>query len=113
MNVKIEEGALTFKIREVGLEALLRGESLKNRARVGSMDLCISIKPADGDGLCADLKMIAGGLMLEAEAGMIVLKTLADMGKSREGITVMQDGTSITLQVDVKNDNRVVRKEKR
>lgn len=113
MNIKIEEGALTFKIHDMELEALLRGETLKSTTYIGGKSLYVCIKSADGDGLHANLQWAASSMTLEAEAGMDILKKLVAMGKSREGITVMQDGTSITLQVDVKNDSRVVRKEKR
>lgn len=112
MNVKIGKRALTFKIRDIELEALLRCEPLKSVTRVGGKSFSVCIQPVEGGGLRADLQPSSDNTTLVAEVGMALVKDLSDMGKNREGITVVQDETSITLQVDIKSGRRLAQQEK-
>lgn len=112
MNVKISENAVTFKITEDELNFLLTGKSLEKKILIGKNDFVMVIDPHPPE-YCADFKEAPLKLILDrAESCLILFTTmdeirkLADMGKSRDGLSAHVGGLDILLQVDVRHDSR-------
>lgn len=107
MNVKIAENAVTFKITEEELDVLLNGQTLEKIVPMAASDFAMVIDPA-GENSDVPLKLIFG----HNESRLILctspeqIRTLAAMGKSREGLSCHWNGLDIALQVDVRADSR-------
>jgi hypothetical protein len=97
MNVKIEEGALRFRISDDEMKMLLLGNSLSVSLNIAGNTLSAGIAPGD----------VAAGFSLGYEQGNIRLyisrdkiRDLEDLGRSRDGISQECSGVIVSLQVD-------------
>ena len=112
MNVKIAENAVTFKITEAELAGLLSGDILQKTVMIGASGFTMAIDPVSGiqaaDGGQASLTVVldrAKARLTLYTSGRHV-KKLADMGKSREGLSARCGELDVFLQVDIRNDSR-------
>ncbi len=107
MNVKITETAVIFKISEDEMHHLLSRKPLEKILPIASNEFAMVIDPRDTE---KDSPLI---LVLDKDESCIMLRTshrhiekLAAMGRNRHGLTHEQDGISVTLQVDLRQDSR-------
>ncbi len=104
MNVKIEDQNLRFKISEDELKTLLGGHSVHTKIIFLDKTLVVTINP-NGRGKMMEPKLILDEV--EAYLNLLVssstMQVLSDLGKSREGLKQEVNGTSVTLQVDMKD----------
>lgn len=107
MNIKLSTGEVAFKISESELSDLLEGRSILLRLETGPYILAGEIRPDnDRAQLALDLAPKENGLCIGLGAPSSVLRTLAQMGKNREGISFQAGAIKIVLQVDVRTDTR-------
>lgn len=104
MNIRIENQNARFKITEIELKTLLNGDTLS--AELNSMMVVVIDPSGEGENMRVE-HIIDNGL---AQLTLIISKQkltdLAGMGKSRDGISVEQNGLLISLQVDVRKNIR-------
>lgn len=110
MNIKISERTVVFKISGEELCRLLDGNTLEDRVGIGKYQTALVIECSN------DTPSLALSLILDdkAEACYYLrvsppyLQDLYDKGKNREGVSALQEGLEIFLQVDVRKDARAV-----
>lgn len=95
MNVRMDEEGVRFRITPEDLEILLRGEEIRHQI----VDFYCAILPREEGGL--SLNAASRGLALCVP--ILDLERLRDMGRSKNGVSVCQDGIEISLQVDLKS----------
>ncbi len=102
MNVRIENQNARFKITQNELSALLNGDNISLNL---SHMIVVTIKP---NGKCSNMKLQHVVDNRVTNLSLIIsrekLTALADMGKSREGISSEQNGLLISLQVDIRKN---------
>ena len=116
MKVKITEHSVTFKITEGEMNVLAAGGTLENKISVGGNDLAMVIDSNSSEFFDAHeekpLKLILDRkescLMLFTSKDQI--EKLVDMGRSKGGISTCIEGLQIILQVDLRSDQRPLRK---
>ena len=107
MNVRIEEQNLRFKISEQELRTLIDGHCLS--MKVGLLDkmLVVTINPqGDGDDMKVAMVFGRGEVYLNFLIPPEKLLELSEMGRSRAGLEANMDGLSLSLQVDLRSDQR-------
>lgn len=107
MNVKFSDDAINLKITEAELEKLCTGQSVATTLAIAGRRLAFRIIPsAGGEEVQCDYTADdeTTTLLVTAPAGDI--QTLADMGRSKQGINLQASAPQITLQVDIRSDLR-------
>ncbi|QQG37303.1 MAG: hypothetical protein HYS17_05960 [Micavibrio aeruginosavorus] len=103
MNLRIAENNFRFRITPQDLERLLRGQDVDQRVCLGAHCFTYRIAPErQGDRI--KLEMAVGGFCLSVPQSRLM--ELRDMGRSKEGLTVMQGDVEISLQMDIKTQMR-------
>ena len=103
MNLRIEENGFRFRITDNDLQSLLQGCDINQHVRVGRQGFSYRIAPVS-DKKEMVLEMADSGFCLYVPHKS--LECLRDLGRSKEGISVRQDETEISLQVDIKKQLR-------
>jgi len=104
MNVRMDGTSLRFKITESELEELLEGKVIVNQLPIGgvAMTLLIDPKPVLQEGMYAQCLTEKDSAVLRLMVGAEKLEQLKAMGKSRDGISVTNAGTTLYLLVDAR-----------
>ena len=111
MNIKIAGNAITFKITEEELNALLSGAPLEEEVALGAnrFSIAISTVPrpsSEGPQTFVALSSDAAHARFTLHTTMDEIKKLSDMGKNRDGLSVRDGDLDIALQVDIRKDSR-------
>lgn len=113
MNIRIEGQDLKFKISEDELNILNLGNSVDMETNVAGQILQTKIQCHD---LCQSMNVQIecinnNIILLLLGISPSFLENLNDIGRSREGVCVVTDDVSLTLQVDFRKDKRPTRKD--
>jgi hypothetical protein len=123
MNVKISEQSITFKLTEEEMRSLLAATPQDMTFDSGQGCLRAALVPFGdeeedrSDGLHPlpplSLRIEPGpqGTNLVMHISRQAVESLADMGKSKDGISARQGGISLKVQVDMRHDTRPRKKE--
>lgn len=106
MNVKLEDGSLTFKITEAELAALQAQRALRVAVVLAPDTLMVEIKPGDESAV----SFCRSDAVLRLRISDAQLQQLSDMGKSKQGIALQSGGVEIQVQVDLRSDTRAWKK---
>lgn len=99
MNLRMDENGFRFRITPSDLGELLAGKGIEYSLRIGGHRFGCRISPVDAcDSMT--LEMAVGGLCLHAPRA--ALENLKTMGRSKNGMSVTQDGIVVSLQIDIK-----------
>lgn len=109
MNVKITESSVTFKITEEEMNVLAEGKTLEETVPLGSSGFAMKIDPQSGHDLRVAIDPEKPSLTLYTTKEQ--LKKLVDMGRSKEGLFAHTDNLDLFLQVDLRADSRLRKKE--
>lgn len=99
MNLRISEDGFRFRITPEDLDILLRGREIDQRVCLGAHCFTYRIAPVTFE-KDMKLEMAVAGFCLSVPQAM--LEELRDLGRSKEGLSVMQGDVNIALQLDVK-----------
>lgn len=99
MNLKISDKSFRFRITNEELSDLIQGRDLDQRVCVGQHCFSYRITSA-ADGPEMKLRMAVAGFCLYVPRQ--ALEDLAALGRSKDGISFVQGGVEIALQVDVR-----------
>lgn len=99
MNLRMDDKEVRFRITPSELDELLSGREVESSLRIGGHRFGYCISP-DGGGDDMTLGMAVGGFSLRVPRN--ALERLQGLGRSKDGISIMQDGITISLQVDIK-----------
>lgn len=99
MKLGIGKNSLRFRISAEDFERLICGEKLATALHLGGGDFYTSILPVEGEGRM-QAAFADNGISLSVSQG--VLSALRDLGRSKEGVSVKQGDTVISLQIDLK-----------
>lgn len=98
MNLRIDEEGFRFRIIPDELESLLQSEGITHSLKIGESRLEYSLLP-----------VLSGPMTLQLADGRIALsvsrddlRKLHELGRSKHGLLICQDGIDVELQVDVK-----------
>lgn len=105
MNLKISENSFRFRITPEDLDTLSSGHDIGQRICVGVNCFACRISPVSV-GKEMNLEIVGTGFCLSVPHE--TLKSLRDMGRSKDGISIRQDGLIISLQVDLKTQMKKV-----
>lgn len=109
MKLKISSSSITYKIDEAELNVLLAGSAVEMNVAVGGDNIgaCVCVA-ANSEELPSFLvkQGIGGDVVLALQVSMQDIAQLAQMGKSKNGLSKKIGDTDVVLQVDVKNDIR-------
>ena len=105
MNLRMDGRSFRFRISPEELGRLLVGRDLDESVCIDIHRFGYRIIPA-GDAPEMRLAMADGGFCLYVPGPM--LEELRGMGRSKEGLKIMQDGIELALQVDIKTQARKV-----
>lgn len=106
MNLKISDGEIIFKILEAELNCLIEEKSVCLKSALGRVAFMAEILVVDGRP--SELKFNAdhAKVNLALQVSTEDLRALREMGKDRDGISMMCGDTKVYLQVDLKSDSR-------
>ncbi len=107
MNVKLASQEIIFKITEAELYVLENAKRAECKISLGSMAMVTQIVVQD---TIEESVLHLSTDRAEACLGLTVtpldIRNLKDKGKDRDGLTWLVNGTSVSLQVDLKTDTR-------
>lgn len=99
MNVRISQNDFRFRITPQDLEMLLLGRDIDERICIGTDCFAYRISPVTRDRKM-EMEMAVSGFCLFVPRE--TLEVLRDLGRSKEGVSVLQDGVTLSLQIDIK-----------
>jgi hypothetical protein len=112
MNVKIDNQSILFKITEEELYVLQAGRKVNVNLSVATLGICFEILPhAQAETLSLASKYMGKETAVALRVSAQAVQRLVDMGKDRDGISINSGGNTLTLQVDMKSDNRPRKKD--
>lgn len=99
MNLKISEKGFRFRMTPADMENILRGQEVSQRICIGHdcFTYRISLAPPGGE---MRLTMEAFGIFLSVPHAK--LEELHSMGRSKSGLSFVQDGVEVSLQIDIR-----------
>jgi len=103
MNLKIADNSFRFRITPVDLGNLLRGQDVDQRVCIGKHCFTYRISPVSQDGEIK-LEMAVAGFCLSVPREK--LEELRALGRSKDGLSIVQDGVDVSLQVDVRQQKK-------
>jgi len=107
MNVKIEEQNLKFKISEEELKILLEGHCLNTKVSFLDKTLTIVLNPQGSTPeMESKLSCDEGDVYLTLFIPPVKIQELSVIGKNREGVKSQTNDNCLSLQVDIRKDNR-------
>jgi len=102
MNLRLSENSFRFRVTPEDLDILLQGQGVGQKVFLGKESFEYMISP-----------VLAGEMNLEIESAKFnlsvphqVLEELRDLGRSKEGVSVVQGDVGISLQLDIKTQKR-------
>ncbi|MCF6344025.1 MAG: hypothetical protein L3J15_05020 [Devosiaceae bacterium] len=107
MKVRIEEDNIIYKISQAELDALLDGQDLQVKLKLLDKSFIAAIK-----GQLSDSFMQSELVLGEDEVNLNLLisqekvQELSDLGRNKAGLSFNVDELNISLQVDLRSDNR-------
>lgn len=99
MNLRMDDKGVRFRITPEELSSLLAGRDIDCRLCIGRHSFGYRISPDDTSDEMT-VEMAVGGFCLHVPR--TVLDSLNGMGRSKEGVFAIQDGVTVSLQVDLK-----------
>lgn len=113
MNIRIEGQDLKFKISEDELSVLNLGNTVDMETNFAGQILQTKIQCHE---LCQSMnvqieRINNNIILLLLKISPSFLENLNDIGRSREGVSVVTNDVSLTLQVDFRKDKRPTRKD--
>lgn len=103
MNLRISENSFRFRITPEDLDALLRGHDVDQRVCLGAHCFTYRISPVSPEQHMTLEMAVAGFCLFVPRA---TLEELRDLGRSKEGVSIMQGDVDISLQLDIKTQMR-------
>lgn len=103
MNLRISENSFRFRITLEDLNMLLRGQDVDQRVCIGAHCFTYRISPVAPEKHMTLEMAVAGFCLFVPRA---TLEELRDIGRSKEGISVMQGDVDVALQLDIKTQMR-------
>jgi hypothetical protein len=103
MNVKLEEGALRFRISDEELRTLLQGYGLSVSLTIAGKTLSAFIVPGDP---AAGFSPLYEQDNIRLQVPPEKLKELERLGRSRDGIFQECGGVLVSLQVDFRTQKK-------
>jgi hypothetical protein len=116
MKVKISEHTVVFKLSETEMERLLANQFLETKVNIGQSNFCIAIDLSAYKEFPDYKKFPLRSLPDRSESCLMLyvtpdqIKTLADMGKHKDGLILSSGDVECRLQVDLRSDTRSQRK---
>ncbi|HRK98383.1 MAG TPA: hypothetical protein PLE43_07905 [Alphaproteobacteria bacterium] len=108
MNIKFSSQSVTFKISEEELKSLIVDKKLIESLLISGQKVSFAIFPVQSGEMVLDL---TEGFAFSLQLPNPKIQELSEMGKSRDGIFLLQDNLKIFVQVDVKSDTRSRKKD--
>ncbi len=102
MKLRLDGHSLRFRITDEDLNALITGRALKENIVIGENNLCFTVIPGGN----AAMAVSCEGSEIKLSVSQDKIRELAGMGRSKEGLKIMQDDLSISLQVDLRKEKR-------
>ncbi len=99
MNLRISENSFRFRITPQDLDMLLRGQDVDQRVCIGAHCFTYRISPVAPEKHMT-LEMAVAGFCLFVPR--VTLEELRDLGRSKNGVSVVQGGVDVSLQLDIK-----------
>ena len=103
MNVKLEEGALRFRISDKELDYLLQGTGLSLELNIAGRKLSAFIVPDDS---AAGLFPLYSQDNIQLLVSPEKIRELESLGRSREGVSRECEGVLVSLQVDFRTQKK-------
>ncbi len=107
MKVRIEENNIIYKISQAELNSLLAGQDLQVKLKLLDKSFIAAIKVQSSDNFMQpELVLGEDEVNLNLLISQEKVQELLDLGRNKAGLSFNVDELNISLQVDLRSDNR-------